>query len=415
MVESIVDAQDGHQVELVRQKTSEKTGYERNIPLNYVIEFLAGLHFITGVLLPFFLEWGQIRFSQVMILQAMFIGMTFLLEIPTGTIADYLGRKQSIVMGFFVTVFGALIYSSYPAFWVFAIAECLWATGSALLSGAHGAMVYDSLIELGREKESKKIMGRTRSISLMGILVAAPIGSVIAKNLGLRYTMMMMAIPMGTAAVLSLFLKEPKIHSDGERQKYFEIIKNGFNHIRHNREVQILTADLVVAGVLSYFVIWTNQQRLMNIGIPSTHLGYINMIWLAVEILISNSFVALEKVFKSKKAVVFLTSFVTGIGFILMAVTTNISIVVIGVMFAAGFGLGRFILLVNYLNKHIPSKQRAMIMSTILMFKQLAHVILNPVVGYLVEWNIVVTLLILGGLMIVWSFLSPVREKHLID
>ena len=98
-----------------------------------------------------------------------------------------------------------------------------------------------------------------------------------------------------------------------------------------------------------------------------------------------------------------------------MAITTNISIVVFGVILAAGFGLGRYILLINYLNKHIPSQQRAMIMSTILMARQLAQVILNPLVGFMVEWNLVYVLFILGGLMIVWSFVSPVREKHLID
>jgi hypothetical protein len=49
------------------------------------------------------------------------------------------------------------------------------------------------------------------------------------------------------------------------------------------------------------------------------------------------------------------------------------------------------------------------------MFKQLGHVVLNPIVGYLVEWNLVVIQVILGGIMIVWSFLSPVREKHLKD
>jgi len=109
------------------------------------------------------------------------------------------------------------------------------------------------------------------------------------------------------------------------------------------------------------------------------------------------------------------TSLLTGVGYLVMAFTSNIPIVVIGIILAASFGLGRFILLINYINKHIPSEQRAMIISTIMMAKQLGHVILNPMVGYAVEWNLVVTLIILGSLMIAWSFLSPVREKHLVD
>jgi MFS family permease len=417
MVESVVqDAEESHQLELMEQQSNRKSsGYEKNIPLYYVIQFFAGLHFISGVLVPFFTEWGGISMFQALSIQAWFLGCVFLLEIPAGTIADFLGRKQSMALGFSATLVGALVYSSVPKFWVFMVGESIWAVGVSLLSGAQEAMLYDSLKELNREEESKKIFGRTRSVGLVGILVAAPIGSIIASTIGLRYTMMLMAVPTGISVVLCLFLKEPHVHDQDQKQKYFEIIKKGFNHIRHSKTVMKLAADLLVGGILAYFVIWTNQQRLLQIGVDSSHLGYINMIWLAFEILVANSFVALEKLFKSKKAVVFATSFLTGIGFFIMALTSNVPIVVLGIILAASFGLGRFILMINYINKHIPSEQRAMIISTILMFKQLGHVILNPLVGYMVEWNLVYVLLILGGMMILWSIVSPVREKHLLD
>jgi MFS family permease len=413
MVESL--AEDTQHLESMDHQNKQKAGYERNIPLYYIIQFFAGLHFFSGVLVPFFTEWGGISMFQALCIQAWFLGCVFLLEIPTGTIADYMGRKQSMTLGFLATMVGALVYSSYPAFWVFMIGESIWAVGASLMSGAQEAFLYDSLKEMNREDESKKLFGRTRSVGLAGILVAAPLGSVIASTLGLRFTMLLMVVPMGISVVLCLFLKEPKMHNIDKKQKYFEIIKKGFNHIRYNKVVKVLAVDLLVGGLVSYFVIWTYQQRLLDIGVNSAHLGYINMVWLAVEILISNSFVVLEKVLKSKKAVVFLSSFATGLGFLIMALTSNVSLVVVGIMLAAGFGLGRWILLINYINKHIPSEQRAMIISAIVMFKQLGHVILNPIVGYLVEWNLVIIQVILGGIMIAWSFLSPVREKHLLD
>ncbi|MHA1451824.1 MAG: MFS transporter [Promethearchaeota archaeon] len=413
MVESLVE--DAQHLEKVEHSEKRKTGYEKNIPLYYLIQFFAGLHFFSGVLVPFFTEWGGISMFQALLIQAWFLGCVFLLEIPTGTIADFMGRKQSMVLGFLATMIGAFVYSSYPTFLVFMIGESIWAVGVSLMSGAQEAFLYDSLKEMNREEESKKLFGRTRSVGLVGILVAAPLGSVIASTWGLRYTMMLFAVPMGISVVLCLFLKEPKVNKSSEKQKYFEIIKSGFNHIRHSKVVKILAADLLVGGLVSYFVIWTYQQRLLNIGVISSNLGYINMIWLAVEILIANSFVVLEKILKSKRAVIFLSSLATGVGLIIMALASNSSVVVIGIILAAGFGLSRWILLINYINKHIPSEQRAMIISTIVMFKQLGHVILNPIVGRLIEWNLVIVLLILGGIMIVWSFLSPVREKHLLD
>ena len=39
-----------------------------NIRKIYAYKFLLGLHFIGGVLIPFFMDWGGIRFWQVMVL-----------------------------------------------------------------------------------------------------------------------------------------------------------------------------------------------------------------------------------------------------------------------------------------------------------------------------------------------------------
>ena len=104
LVESIAqDAEDAHHIQMVEHQENQKTGYERNIPLYYMIQFFAGLHFISGVLVPFFTEWGGISMFQALSIQAWFLGCVFLFEIPAGTIADFLGRKQSMALGFFAT------------------------------------------------------------------------------------------------------------------------------------------------------------------------------------------------------------------------------------------------------------------------------------------------------------------------
>jgi len=50
------------------------------------------LHFMASVLVPFFRDWGGISFTQIMLLNAWFMFWNFLLEIPTGTVADFWGR-----------------------------------------------------------------------------------------------------------------------------------------------------------------------------------------------------------------------------------------------------------------------------------------------------------------------------------
>ena len=99
--------------------------YKSNIWKMYAFNFLTSLHFLAGVLIPFFFDFGKISFAQIMFLQVWFSVWVFALEIPTGTVADYLGRKTSLVMGAVMIAIAAVVYTSYPSFIIFMLAEFL--------------------------------------------------------------------------------------------------------------------------------------------------------------------------------------------------------------------------------------------------------------------------------------------------
>ncbi|MGD2251249.1 MAG: MFS transporter [Candidatus Methanofastidiosia archaeon] len=178
---------------------------------------MLSLHFIAGVLVPFFLDWGGITFTRIMILQSFFVFSTFLLEVPTGAVADLTGRKTSLACAAVATSAGALVYSSFPHFYIFLVGEFLWALGYALLSGADEALVYDTLKMMNAESQSKKIFSRFTSFQLGAIMVGAPLGSVIAAVFGLRYTMMVMAVPLFSAFFVALTFTEPASEKKGKK------------------------------------------------------------------------------------------------------------------------------------------------------------------------------------------------------
>ena len=137
--------------------------YKDNIWKLYIFHFLRSMHFTGGVLVPFFTIWGGISLTQVFILQSWFMICIFLLEVPTGAVADRYGRKTSIILATLIGIAAPLVYASYPAFTIFFIAESLWALSSSLLSGAGEALTYDTLKKLKREDESKKFFARVKS------------------------------------------------------------------------------------------------------------------------------------------------------------------------------------------------------------------------------------------------------------
>lgn len=137
----------------------------------YALTFLLSLSFFSSVLVPFFTEWGHISRTQTQLLQSWFMLCIFILEIPTGAVADYLGRKYSIALGALSVTCAALLYGTIPDFRVFLFAEFLFALGVALQSEADTALVYDKLKEEGREEESKFIFGRAHAIRISGYLI----------------------------------------------------------------------------------------------------------------------------------------------------------------------------------------------------------------------------------------------------
>ncbi len=78
-------------------------------------------------------------------------------------VADYFGRKQSIVVGLLFYFFGVLLYGFVPSFYIFLICEMILALGVALMSGADKALIYDTLKDHNQSDQSKKVFGKAQS------------------------------------------------------------------------------------------------------------------------------------------------------------------------------------------------------------------------------------------------------------
>ncbi|NTV24557.1 MAG: sugar MFS transporter, partial [Nanoarchaeota archaeon] len=88
----------------------------RDIHLIYLFKFLKSMYFFSGVLIPFFTEWGGITFFQVMLLQTWFVFWTAILEVPTGAVADRWGYKTSIIYGVAINVLAVIVYVLVKSF-----------------------------------------------------------------------------------------------------------------------------------------------------------------------------------------------------------------------------------------------------------------------------------------------------------
>jgi len=389
--------------------------YAGNIRKLNLFVFLASMHFMGAVIVPFFLDWGRISYMQIMILQACLMAFMLFLEVPTGAIADYFGRKVSIAIGGLITSLAALVFASIPNFWVFLFGEFCWALGIALITGADEALLYDTLKKIGKERSFKKKFGKYESYALLGLMVSAPIGSLVAAQFGLRAPVMLMFVPFFISMIIAFTIKEPPIKKKQDIT-YFNTVINGMKYFRDHPVLKILAFDVISVSVLSFMLIWTYQLVLMRMNVPILYFGFVAAGMTGIAIPVMNRFDWFEKLFKSKLRYARATAITTGVCFILLGFSNSLAFALLCIWIIAAFGIDtRRVLFLNYMHKHIESHNRATVMSTILMVYTLAQSIVYIIMGFLIEWSLTYALVIIGCLILLSTWISSVKEEHLLD
>lgn len=149
---------------------------------------------ITVLIVPVIvLVWleAQLTFSEILLLQGIFVIPTLFLEVPSGSIADYWSRKGCIAV--YNLLFGAalFIYAIGDNFWLFALAEFLAGIGIAFNTGSDSALLYDSL--LTQETNPNGKFGRIVSQRMTVMFIGGAFGAILGGIIG---TLSMIRIPI---------------------------------------------------------------------------------------------------------------------------------------------------------------------------------------------------------------------------
>jgi len=373
-------------------------GYSPAVRLYFLYEFLSGMHFLGAVLMVFFTDWGGVNETVALSLQSWFLLAIFLLEVPTGVVADCWGRKYSVALGSFITAIGAIVYSTYPSIYLFVIGETLMATGVALTSGANKALLFDTLIQEGREDDCTAAWSIGRSIHLLAISLGTSIGSLmIASNWGLNMPMRYTAIPVILAGIVVAMIPEPKIikqKKEGVRN-YWNLAKEGFAVIHDHPLLRRWTINSILVAVGGYFVLWLYQPLATSIQVSTEYFGFLATFLVIAEVAALNAYSVIRKT-KWGSHFFSIGAILIGMSFLSAAVYPSVYTLGILLAFGGGLGLTRMELVGSEMNRYIESHNRATINSVISMYSRVFQMILNPVVGFLLTKSVVYALLLVS-------------------
>ena len=105
---------------------------KHNILKLYLLRGFLWFMVAMPIIVLFFQENG-LTLMEVMILQSVYSFTVAITEIPSGYLADYFGRKNSLIISTVLTFCGYLIFSNFSSFEFFVCAQVIIAIGGSLM------------------------------------------------------------------------------------------------------------------------------------------------------------------------------------------------------------------------------------------------------------------------------------------
>ena len=186
---------------------------------------------------------------------------SFILEVPSGVLADATSRRVLLAVAPLLTAAGYALWIFAPSYPSFALGFVLWGAQGALQSGALEALAYEELDRLGAASRYPEIMGRaTASGTLAAAMATALAAPVLAADGFAGVGIASIAAAVAAAGVgaglpehrgVPRWRRRRHEEDDDELTGYVTLLRSGASAVRHQPS---LRAALVLVPAVT--AIW---------------------------------------------------------------------------------------------------------------------------------------------------------------
>lgn len=384
----------------------------RNINLDYISTFITNLNMQSSIWV-LYLAYCGMNLMQIGLLEGIYHATSIVCEIPSGALADLVGRKKSMMLGRICVTISCIIMLFTRNFWWFAISFLLQALGNNFNSGSEEALVYDSMICLGEEEDYIRINGRINTVIEVSQAIATVAGGVLAEY---SYFVCYAACTVISllAFVPVVFMKEPPVLKDGEKEEHLTAGRLVARHFQTS--FGILASDLRILKIVTYFSVVFAAHTLLFFYSQQYYsdMGY-NKIQISIIMLFAGFASCLgailsERLYRrfEKKISVFSAAV---IALTLVFYSIGNPVLSIGMFIGANFfNSVLYPIESESLNRIIPSEQRATLISVNSMFFSIVMIVTFPVAGALADvWSLAPILGVFGALLLFFVFAWDVK------
>lgn len=266
-------------------------GVKANVWILFAHQFFANL-IPAYVIERLYWEQRGMTIPLVVLTEIIFSATTLLCEIPSGVLADRVGRKPLLVVSALMrwAEFALLLYATQ--FWHFALVVVLAGIGRATRSGAENALLYDSLQQMGQSAAFEKRVGQLNAIDFVAAMLAALSGSFLATTFGLSLNYWLSAGSAFVAVVLVLVLVEPvtgrrpgkSAAEPPARVPVRQHVLTAVRFFRHHRGLSAIVLSGIVTGVALNHVYEFWQLYVSRLAVPIGYFGVISASFMVLQL-----------------------------------------------------------------------------------------------------------------------------------
>jgi MFS family permease len=366
----------------------------RSIQRTYLL-LLAGntlaASLIWGINTIFLLDAGLSNL-EAFAANAFFTGGMVIFEVPTGIVADTIGRRMSYLLGTLTLSGSSLLYVMLwqveGPFWAWAVVSLLLGLGFTFFSGAVEAWLVDALTATGYQGRLETVFGHGQIVTGAGMLGGSVAGGFIAEQLSLGVPFVLRAailVVMFVAAFRLMydvgFTPEKGGHPLTEMRK---IAANSIDYGWRVPAVKWLMVEALFTGGVGIYAFYALQPYLLELyGDPEAYqiAGLAAAIVAGAQILGGVAAPRIRAIFHRRTSSLLIMAGLSVVTLVLIGAIQNFWAVIglttiWALLFAATMPIRQ-----TYINGMIPSRQRATILSFDSMMASSGGVWAQPILG----------------------------------
>jgi MFS family permease len=346
---------------------------------------------IWGINTIFLLDAGLSNL-EAFAANAFFTGGMVIFEVPTGIVADTIGRRFSYLLGTVTLSVASLIYVMLwqieAPFWAWALVSLLLGLGFTFFSGAVEAWLVDALKATGFTGQLETVFGRGQIVTGVGMLTGSVAGGFLAQqfSLGLPFVLRGAILLVMFVAAFRLMHDVGFTPEKGGRPlaEMRKIASNSIEYGWRVPAVKWLMVEALFTGGVGIYGFYALQPYLLQLyGDPTAYeiAGLAAAIVAGAQILGGVAAPRIRGLFRRRTSALIIMAALSSVTLLLVGLIESFWAViglttVWGLLFAATMPIRQ-----TYINGMIPSRQRATILSFDSMMSSTGGVWAQPVLG----------------------------------